>query len=71
MGGGALRQQALDDVPVYVGEAPVDSVVPEGELRVVDSEQLENGRVNVVHLHRVCAFCCFITPFVSVPRSPS
>ena len=33
-----------------IGEAAVDTIVTNGELRVIDSEEVEEGGMNVVHL---------------------
>ena len=46
--GSSLRKNLLDDVSVHVGEAAFDAVVPEGELLVIDAEEVEDGGVEVV-----------------------
>jgi hypothetical protein len=38
----------VNDFSVDVGEAAVDAVVVEGELFVVDAEEVQNGGVEVV-----------------------
>ena len=43
-------QEVGDHVPVHVGQPAVDAVVPHGQLRVVDAEQVQDRRVDVVHL---------------------
>src|SRR5262245_21491429 len=45
--------QLLDDVPVHVSEPAVYAVVPEGQLLVVDAEQMQNGRVQIVTVRRL------------------
>ena len=40
-------KDGVDDFPVDVGEPAVDAVVVEGELFVVDAEQVEDGGVEV------------------------
>src|SRR5436305_1413201 len=42
-----------DDVPVDIGQPPVDAVVAEGEPGVVDAEQVQDGGVQVVAVGRV------------------
>ncbi len=56
LGGGAdrqhpLRQQVAHDMAVHVGEPEVAALVAEGEALVVESEEVEHGRVQVVHVH--------------------
>ncbi len=41
------------DVPVHVCETEVPPLDAIGQPRVVDSEEVENGRVEVMHMHRV------------------
>ena len=43
-----LGQYFLDDAAVDVGEAAVDAPVAEGELFVVNSQQVKDGGVEVV-----------------------
>ena len=43
----------MDHLAGGVGQAEVAALVVEGELLVVDAEQVEHGGVEVVHLHRV------------------
>lgn len=48
-----LREDALDDVAMDVGEAEVASAVMEGELLVIESEQMEDGRVEIMHMNAI------------------
>ena len=43
----------MDHVPVHVGQPAVDAVVADGQLRVVDAEQVQDRGVDVVDLGRV------------------
>ena len=43
-----LRQYIADDVPVDVGEAEVAALEAVGQFLVVDAEQMEHGRVEIV-----------------------
>src|SRR5262245_654022 len=46
-------QEFLDQLPVDVGEAEVAALRAEGELGVVDAEQMEDGGVQVVDVNAV------------------
>ena len=48
-----LCQQVLDDPSVDVGEPEVSSLVLERQLGVVNSEQMQSGRVEITHMHGV------------------
>ena len=48
-----LRQQGLHDVAVHVGEAVAAALVLERELLVVDAQQVQQRRLEVVDVHRV------------------
>src|SRR5437588_12879047 len=54
--GRASGENIVNDVPVDVGEAAVYAVVAEGQLFVVDAEQVENGGVEVVAVGRRYSF---------------
>src|SRR5215470_10013440 len=41
-------EDVLDDVSVDIGQAAVDAVVADGQLLVIDAEQVQDGRVQVV-----------------------
>jgi hypothetical protein len=46
------RDDVVDDGAGHVGEPEIAPAVPVGELRVIDPEQVENRRVQIVHVHR-------------------
>src|SRR6202030_4157320 len=46
-------ENALDHLAGGIGQAVIATLVVEGELLVVDAEQVEHGGVEVVHLDRV------------------
>lgn len=48
----ALRDQVVNHVPRDVGEAEVPALEAERELEVVEAEEVEDGRVDVVDMHR-------------------
>src|SRR5204863_2754789 len=48
-----LRQQLPDYVAVDVSEPIIAAFEPIGQLLVVDAQQVEQGRVEVVHVDRV------------------
>ncbi len=45
---GLSRQHRADDVPMHVGQPAVDAVVAERQSRVVDAQQVQDRRVQVV-----------------------
>jgi hypothetical protein len=49
----ASSQDLLDDLPVHVGEPAVDAIMPERQAGVVDSEEVEDGGVQVVAIRDV------------------
>jgi len=50
-----LYQDILDHVPMHIGQPAVDAVVADGELGVVDSQEVQDGGVDIVDLGRVLA----------------
>ena len=40
-------------MPVYIGQPAIDSVLPESKAFVVNAEQVQNGRMQVVDTHAV------------------
>ena len=48
-----LRHDDVDDLPVDVRQPEVPALVREGQPRVVDAEQVQHRRVQVVDVHRV------------------
>ncbi len=45
-----VKQDALDDVPVYVGQPELAALVAVGELRVVDAREVHDRGLHVVHV---------------------
>ena len=64
-----LRQQFFDDVPMHVGQAAVDAVVAEGELGVVDAEQVQDRGVDVVDLGGCVAVGRLVAQLVAFARN--
>src|SRR5205085_2516461 len=56
-GEGAYRgrsgEDSFDDVAEVVGEPEVAAVVAVGQLRVIEAQQVQDGRVQVVDVHLV------------------
>ena len=48
-----LSQQFLHHPPMHVGEANVATAEAEGELFVIDAQQVEDGGVKIVDFERV------------------
>src|SRR5262249_2756050 len=48
-----LCNDHIDDIPMDVGEAVIAALEAEGEALVVDSEQVQHGRVQVMHVDAV------------------
>jgi hypothetical protein len=49
--GGALTHNVVHDPTVDISEAEVPTGIAEGQFFVVQAEQPEDGRVQVVHVH--------------------
>ena len=47
------RHNVVDHITEHIGQAHVAAVVAVGELEVVQTEQMQNGRVDVVDVHGV------------------
>ena len=56
---------------VDIRQSAVDAVGSECQFCVIDSEQLQHGRVNVIDLCRVIAICGLLAPFVTRPVTDS
>lgn len=54
----------MDDVAMHVGQSTIDAIVTNGESRVVDAEQVQDGGMNIVDLSGVAAVERLIAPFV-------
>ena len=61
-----LSDHLADDVPVNVGEASIDGVVPHGHAFVVDTKKVKHGRVYVVDLGGVLAVEWLVAPLVAL-----
>ena len=48
-----LGQKILHDVAVHVGEAEIAAGVAEGELLVIEAQQVQDRRVQVMDVHLV------------------
>ena len=61
-----LCQNLPDYVPVHVREAAVGAVVAEGQLLVVEAEEVQDGGVDVVTLGEALAVGGLVAPFVAL-----
>jgi len=50
-----LAQNLLDHVPVHIREAAVGAVVSEGQLLVIEAEEVQDGGVDIVTLGEALA----------------
>src|SRR5712671_935759 len=57
------REDFSNDLPVNVGQAPVDAVMAKRQLRVIDSQKVQNGGMEIVAVGRVNRR--FVGPFVA------
>ena len=48
----SLGDEIMDDVSVDVGQPEISSLVPVRQFSVVNSEQMENGGIQVMNVHR-------------------
>src|SRR5687768_13872469 len=48
-----LRQKLRHHVPADVGQTEITPLEPIGQVQMVQPEQMENGRVKVIHMNRV------------------
>ena len=62
-----LRHDIVDHVAVNVGQPAVDTVVTEGQLFVVDAQQVKHRGVDVVDLAGAIAVEWFVAPLVGWP----
>ena len=62
----ALGEQFFDDVAVDVGEASVDAIVAHAKLGVVDTEEVEDGGVDVVDFGGGGAHQWFVSPLIAL-----
>ena len=47
------REHSFHHVALHVGEAVVAATVAEGQARVIEAQQVQNGRVEIVDVNRV------------------
>ena len=45
-------QQVLDDFAVYVRQAEIPPLMPEGQVFMVDAQAMQHGRIQVVDVNR-------------------
>src|SRR5262245_2296771 len=57
--------QASNNLAVHVGQASIDAVVTEGELGVIDAEQMQDSGVNVVDGRGMAAIGRFVAPWIA------
>ena len=62
-------QQRPNHFPMHIGQASVQAVVSEGQLFVVDSQEIQHGGMDVVNRRRMIAIGGFEAPFVTFPIS--
>ena len=54
-------------MPVYVGEAAIDTVMAHGKAFVLDAQQVQHGGVDIVDLGGMLAVQGFVAPLVTFP----
>src|SRR5439155_6967624 len=60
----ALALEKLrDDFAVNVGQTPVDAVMTEGQLRVVDAQEVQHRRMDIIAVSRI--YRRFVGPLVA------
>src|SRR4051812_47026245 len=57
-----LCNERVNHLPVHICQPTISAVVAEGELGMVDAEQVKNGGMDVVTVSGM--FCGFVRPFV-------
>src|SRR6185369_1147480 len=53
----SLGKDVVHHLTCSIGQAEIASTVAIGQLRMINSVQVENGRVQVVHVH-LLVYCC-------------
>src|SRR6266850_7096328 len=48
-----LGEQLIDHIPVNIGQPKIPARMPEGKLRMIEPEEMKNGGVKIVDMHRV------------------
>lgn len=59
--------QGMEDFPVDISQAPVNAVMADGELLVVDSQLVKDGGVDIVDSGWMVAIKWFVSPVVTGP----
>lgn len=59
--------QGMEDFPVDIGQAPVNAIMADSELLVVDSQLVKDGGVDIVDSGWVVAIERFVSPVVTGP----
>src|SRR5258706_9529248 len=49
----ASSQYSFDDFARYIRESKIAACMPEGQLLVIEAEQMQNGGVEIVHVNRI------------------
>ena len=62
-----LRQQRFDHMPMNICQATINPVMSDGQPFMVDSQQVQDGRMNVVDLGRVITIQWLVSPLVTGP----
>ena len=47
------RKDRSNEIPMHVGEPEVAPLELVGELLVIEAEQVQNGRLQIVNVHRI------------------
>lgn len=47
------RQDVVNELAVHIGQSIITTLETIGQLFVVEPKQVQNGRVQVMHVHRV------------------
>src|SRR5215471_1987210 len=60
-----LRQNILDHLSVKIRQPAIDAIVANGQFFVVDAEEVQDGRMNVVDRRRIVAVQRLVPPLVA------
>ena len=50
---------------MHIGQSSIDAVVAYDKLSVIDAQQVQDGRVDVVDLRRIVAIQWFVAPLIT------
>ena len=59
----------MDDFSVNIRQTPVDSVVPNRQLRVIQSKLMQDRRMDIVDLRRSVAIAWLVSPLIALSMS--